>query len=461
MAYIKGGASGLLANVDDGNLQVILPQGADTAGDVRMRDSIGNEIITTENGALLTSQAHMLFYDQVDGSAVDLRKWNPSAVSNMTITQTGGFIILNAGAATTANAYAILQSVQYIPFFAELPTRCSFNVMVPVQPQSNVTMELGVGSVGTNAAPTDGAFFRWNPASTFQAVINNGGAETTAVITPAPSSNACHLLDIVIVEDLVQFYHDDVIVAEIPVPVGQAYPTNSGRLPIFFRVYNGSGVPGQAPKISIGQVCVKQEGMEMGRTWMGTMATMGQSGFQSPVAPFAQTSNFTNSAAPSTSALSNTVPCETTAGGLLRFTPTYVADTDYVLFAYQVPVGYQMRITDIWYTSPRLFSGTGSITSSSLQFAVGVNASAASLATADGAGTWAPRKISLGHSQLAAVPTTLIAPSDAGTNNYHFDPPLCIESGRFFTFILRSLIARTAGASEVQHMSVGMNYING
>lgn len=465
---VQGAGSGNLAEVDDdGRISINVPTEADKAGFVKIVDSQGSAIITTENGALTVSQDSLGFIDQVDGSALNTNKWN-TAISGMTVTQANGFINLNGGGAVTANAYAILTSNKYFPLYAHLPFKLSFNLKANIQPQANATIEFGLGLVGTNAAPTDGAFFRFNASAQTQAVISNGGSETATTLNGTYTSpdgststvpcpiNQTFLYEMVIVEDLVQFLIDDVVVAEVLVPAGLAYPTNAGRLPLFARVYNGGSVPSVAPILSIGQVVAVQEGMSQADSLGEALVSIGQGLKQSPVTPFTQTENWP-SGAPTTRTLANATPCETTLGGLIRFTPTMVADTDYPLFGFQVPTGYQACITKVWYTPPMLFSGVSAITTNLVQFAVGLNCSAASLATVDGAGTWAPRHMALGVVNDVLSMTTASLPGALGSTSFSFDPPLICDSGRFVHFIMRALLARTAGASEVHHMSVGFH----
>jgi hypothetical protein len=229
--------------------------------------------------------------------------------------------------------------------------------------------------------------------------------------------------------------------------------TNNNRQPIFLRVYNTAISPSSSPTLRLGQVSIQQRNANLDKPFADKLSGMGRGGYQHP-ATFGQVGNWANSGVPTTRALANATPCETTLGGLVRFTPTYVADTDYPIFGFQVPAGYQYVCTGVAYQSPRYFSGTAAATGSVLQFGIGINSSAASLATADGAGTWAPRRIPLGLSQLAATPTVVMVPSDPNGNFYEFRAPLVVEGGRYWHFIARALLARTAGASEVFHMAV-------
>lgn len=461
---VIGNTSGNVAEVDAGhNLNVTLPQDSDRAGYARVLSSDGRQLYTTENGALNVSTDDLLFFEQVDGAAINTNVWQSSA-STMTIAQASGFITLNSGASTTGSAYAILQSIRSVPLYGHLPVRLSMNLKVPILPQSNQTMEIGFGTMTTTAAPTDGVFFRWTPQAELRAVINNAGNETTIVldgvytspngesITLPPIANSCYLYDIVIVEDLVQFMVDDVIVAEIEVPAGSAYPTNAGRLPIAFRTLNSASAPSAAPQISLGQVVVVQQGVNQFRPWLEVLAAMGRGSYQSPVTTFAQTANHANSASPSSASLSNTAAGYTTLGGRYQFAAPNGAATDFALFGYQVPAGYQLFITGIKVSAINTGAAVA-VTATILDWSIGVNASAVSLATADGAGTWAPRRIPLGMQGFLAVAAIGTQAQDIAQQ---FQVPLVVDGGRFFHVIVQVPVG-TATASQVIRGDVLVN----
>lgn len=435
--------------------QVHLDDSPTAAGYVRIVDADGHAIDTTENNYLRVSTSALVFYEQVDGSNVNTNLWNPSAISGMTITQASGFITLNGGSALTANAYAILQSNLNIPLYGTLPVLVEINAKVLNVPEANATVELGIGAAATNAAPTDGAFFRWSPTGGFYCVVNNGGTENTSgnisgvlftdtngdTITPPPSTNTIHLYTIEIVEDHVQFFIDDIQVADVQTPAGQAFPVNAGRQPILARVYNGGSTPSLAAQLFIGQVTVKQEDLYQNKTWAENLGSIGRGAFQSPVNAFGQTAQHANSAAPSSATLSNTAAGYTTLGGKYIFSVVSSAATDYALFAYQVPTGYQLVINDIAISS--IVSTALGLTGTILEWAVGVNSSAVSLATADGSGTWGPRRIPLGVQGYGISTLATVQSSDIVR---HFSAPLVVDSGRYLHIIVALPTSSSTGA---------------
>lgn len=437
----------------DGSASVNLPSLAASAGFAKLLDSLGREISTTENGALNTSTDSLLFYEQVDGNAIDLRKWNQS-ISGMTITQGSGYQTLNAGAATTAGAYAILSSIQYIPLYGHLPLRLTFNLRTPVIAQANMTVEFGIGSVATNAAPTDGAYIRLSPSGNYYCAINNGGVETLSAPLTAFTTAEAEIFDIVIVEDLVQFYSGDELLAEVEVPPGQSYPTASGRLPIFLRVYNAGSAPAVAPQLLLGQIVCVQEALNQTREWRECLAILGGAAYQSPVTPFAQTANHANSTSPSSATLSNTAAGYTTLGGRYQFAAVASAATDFALFAYQVPAGYRLIITGVTISCAATGAIGSAVTPTLLDWGLGINSSAVSLATADGAGTWAPRRIPLGVQAFALSATIAQLANDIVRT---FDPPLVVDSLRYF----HGIVQVPLGAATASQLFRGNFFIQG
>lgn len=465
----KKSNSSLYQNIlsdDNANVLMTTPQDAASAGLMKILDSEGNQINTTENGALEVSQANPILYDQVDGNAININKWNPYVVSGMTITQAGGFINLNAGSALTTGAYAILTSIKSIPLYGTLPLVVQFNAKVLNLPQTNAVLELGVGAGTGVTAPTDGAFFRWASNGTFVCVLNNGGVETataalsgtiteadgiSSVILP-PVQIEAELYQIEIVEDQVLFSVGDVLVASLQVPTGQAYPFNAGRQTLFARVYNGGSSPSLAPQLMIGQVVVYQQDLNQSKDWKEVICAMGQGAYQSPVTTFSQTANHSNSTAPSSATLSNTAAGYTTLGGKFQFAAVGGAATDYALFAFQVPVAYQFYCTRI---SISLYNTViaVAITPTIFEWAAGINSSAVSLATVDGAGTWAPRRIPLGSQALTVAALVGAAANDLVRS---FDAPLVVDGGRYFHIILTVPVG-TATATEVFRGTILVN----
>lgn len=447
MAVIQGGTSGVLADVDANKaLQVVLPTDPNNAGYAKLLDSNGDEILTTENGALDMSQDNMILYEQVEGSALNVNVWSTSVLT-MAIAQANGFITLNSAAITTINTYAILSSQKSIPLYGALPFKIQINLKVNTLPEANATMEVGIGTVATTAAPTDGCFFRWNSSAELRAIINNNGSEiaSVALSTSLIPVNTTTLLGIVVVEDLVQFFVDDVLVAENIVAAANAFPTNAGRLPIFARTYTGGSAPATAPQISIGQVLAVQQAMNQNKMWGEIQTLLGRGCYQSPVTTFDQTANHANSTSPTSATLSNTAAGYTTLGGRWQFAAPAGAATDFALFGFQVPAGYQLIISAIKISS----MNTGAVvttTATILDWSLAVNSSAVSLATTQSPPTsYAPKRIPLGTQGFV---TGAGIGQSANELWFEFLTPIVCDGGRFVHIIVQVPVG-TATASQV------------
>lgn len=444
---IKSGDSTALAHVTAEGALRVASDGTTPAlaGYVKLLDSDGAPIFATENGALDVSADSLILYEQVDGSTVNSNVWGTST-SGMTIAQANGFITLNSAAATTPGAYAVLTSTKQIPLYGHLPLKVTLNVACAGLPQANATIEAGVGVATGTAAPTDGCFFRWSPTGEFRAVVSYGGVETVAGSLPTVTPFDVTLLDVVIVEDLARFLVDDVVVAEVQVPAAQAFPTSAGRLPVFLRVYNGGSAPAAAPVLYLGQMVATQQAMNQYKPWDHVLATMGRTAYQSPVAGFGQTANHANSASPASAALSNTTAGYATLGGRFQFAAPAGAVTDYALFAFQVPAGYQLYVNSVTVSAVNTGAAVA-VTATVLDWAVGVNASAVSLATPDGAGTWAPRRVPLG---VQAFPAGSAVGAVAGEVSRQFATPLVVDSGRFLHVVVQVPVGTATGSQVVR-----------
>lgn len=445
---IAGDTSGNVAEVDaHGNQLVNLPTDPQAAGYVRLLDSDGNPLDTTENGFLRVSSEALVFYDQVDGAALNTNLWTYS-VGTMTVVQANGFIGLNAGASVAAGAYAILQSIKSIPLYGTLPLIVEMNAKALNAPAANATIELGIGSSTTTAAPADGAFFRWTPAGQFYAITNNAGVEsssaqitgpysdtTGAMITMPPSGTVIHLYAIEIVEDHCRFYVDDTLVADIQTPAGQAFPFNAGRQTVYARVFNGGTSPSLAPQLFIGQVIANQEDLNQSKPWGDLLCSLGRGFHQSPTTPFSQTANHANSTSPASATLSNTVAGYATLGGRFQFAAPAGAVTDYALFAYQIPTGYQFVCKGVSISSVSV-GAAGSLTVPTvLDWSLGVNANAVSLATAESPpSTISPRRVPVG---MQSFPTTTLLGGQAADIDRRFDAPLVVDGGRYLHVIVQ------------------------
>lgn len=414
----------------------------------------GVAAIVGQDGEQLISLDNIIMWDQIDGVAVNTNLYNQS-VSTMTLTQASNFINLNAGSSTTANAYAILSTIKSFGLIAGGVLEGRWSALTTNLPIANGTAEFGFGTVATNAAPTDGGFFRWASDGTFKLVINNNGTETSisaivaGVFGGAPSAAVIHDYKIILAQNVVLFAIDGAFAGQIATPATQAFTTGAGRLQAFARVYNSASTPASAPLLQLGRFDVAQGRFYLNKPWAQTAVGMGRGFYQSPITAYGQTPNHANSTDPVSATLSNTAAGYTTLGGRFQFVAVAGAATDFALFAYQNTTGYQLYIDRIGISAINLGAAVAT-TATVLDWSVGLNSSAVSLATADGAGTWAPRRIPLGMQSFlvgAAIGTQAV-------DLYRdFPTPLVVDSGRYLHTILEVPVG-TATASQLIRGSV-------
>jgi hypothetical protein len=144
----------------------------------------------------------LLFNENFNGAALNTRKFINTATTFVTGVS-GGFINLNNTNLTTANATNVITTRPTFPAYGSYPLQGECELVyitagsVPVA--NNIT-EFGFGLATGVAAPTDGAFFRYNASGALQFVLNYNGAETVVTYAGSnvPSVNVRHHYSVVI-----------------------------------------------------------------------------------------------------------------------------------------------------------------------------------------------------------------------------------------------------------------------
>jgi len=441
------------AGVDASNqVKVALNQTASLAGYVRNADKTGVAAQYSDHGRQKMGMEGMLFYDPVDGAVLNTNIWITQATGAMTSAISSGFILLNSTAITTAAAAYNISSIRYMPFLSHYPLYFHLKAKTPNVPQANATIELGMGTVTGVAAPTDGVFFRWASDGTFRCVLNNAGTEVTATVT-APTANDVHTFAIIYTHNSAVFEIDGSIVATVSAATGTSSLTSTTRLQNFARIYNGGSAPVTAPQLFVAEWNVAQMDVNWGKSWDEQLASIARGSYISPVTTFLQTANHANSTSPASATLSNTAAGYTTLGGRYQFAAPAGAATDFALFGFQVPTGYQLVITGVSISAMNTGAAVAT-TATILDWFLAVNASAISLATAEAGGTaWAYRRIPLGM-QGFIVGAGIGTPANDIVRA--FDAPVVVDSGRFCVIGVQVPVG-TATASQIIRGDVMVN----
>lgn len=460
---IKGGNSGAgLANVSATyELNVVTPQTEENAGFVQLSteadagDVLGTRTVipleASDDYRLRAGLDQTLYNQSFEGTVVATHMFNQT-LSTMTTNQASGYFSLNSGNATASGNHAIFQTRRSFPLYGTYPTYIDMWIREANFDATNSTSEFGIGYVATTAAPTDGVFFRRNNSGVLKAVVNYGGTETeetidTTNITDRGAGTAytpteCNHYLIVIHNDIANFWVNDILVASIGCPDNQPSLTSSSSQPLFARVYN-SGVASAGRRIEIGFLNVSLGDQHNNKPWSHALCGLGQGSYQTQLGTAtAQTANWANSSAPVSATLSNTAAGYTTLGGQYQFAASATNETDWALFAYLNPAGTNalpgktLYVTSIR-VSKMLVTGAAAVNATMFFWAVGVGASAVSLATTDAATTVSPKRIPLGiqnHLASAAVGTAA-----DGFDVQFTDAPLVVQPGTYVHIILKQL----------------------
>jgi len=480
MANITGGSNTAnKVNVDTNyNLNVVTPQNETQAGFVQISSEVDAGAVLGTRSVRAVEVSHdyrlrvgsdsPLFNLSFEGANIATALIQQNLIT-MTVAQASGYITLNSGNITTSGNAATIRTYRSFPLLGSYPTYCDMWIREGNPTATNAVSEWGMGYVSGTATPTDGIFFRRLSGGQLTAVVNFGSAETIQNITttnvPArdgtgayDASETSHYL-ISNHNDDVEFWINDTLVARISTPSNQGGPTSSSLQPLFARVYN-SGVASAGRRVEIGFLQVAGGDIQNNKPWSNQMAGTGGGAYQTqPGVAAAQTANYANSAAPASATLSNTAAGYTTLGGQWQAAAVVGAETDYALFGYQVPVGTNaLAGKSLYITSIRIgetiTQGAAVGTATVLQWAAGVGSTAVSLATADAAGTVAPRRIPLGSQVFAAAAAiSSLAPGF----QIEFATPLFAPSGSFVHIILKC----SAGAATASLVFRGTVSVNG
>jgi len=390
----------------------------------------------------------------VDTSAYQLN------TATATVAMTGGFLVLNAGNSLVSAAVARVQTYRTFALNPNGSAEVVFRVRFASNPVLNSVCEFGIGFAATTVTPTDGVYFKLNTSGALVGVMNVNGTETTTDPMSSPIAGEVRAYRIVVDQDRLEFYINSNLEGVIISPNTTPAISLARWHPLLIRQYNNA-ILTTTQRMEISDVSVISRDLGLNRLWTTTMSGMEQGAYNNARGiASGQTSNNVNSTAPVTATLSNTVAGYTTLGGQFQFVATAAAETDYALFAFQVPVASavggnrNLVVRGLRLETFNIGAAAGA-TGTVLQWTLGTGSTGVSLATADSTsvGTRAPRRISLGLQSIPAVaPIGFVAtPIDI-----NLDSPIYVSPGTFFHVILK-MPAGLATASQIIRGTVLVN----
>lgn len=324
------------------------------------------------------------FLENFDGTTVNTVRWTQSNLT-MTQSQAQTAFTLNANSTTSASTYSILTSTKSFQYTGEYGLEARFRGKIVFQ--ANAVTELGFLSCATTATPTNGVFFRITSTGTQQLVINYNGTETTATIGNPIASGTnyqfiLYMYGTIARLDILNWDNSASSTTTLQIPTTQAALIQTGHIPVAARVYNTATPPGAAAQIVLAGVTVSQLDLSGEKAWEAQLGDMMRFANTDPLTG-TQLQNSTNNTAPTTIAaasLSNTAAAYTTLGGDYAFHPPATSENDFIIFAYQVPSGFDLMLWSI--TIQAMLLGAQSTSNPQVyEWGIAVGSSAVSLAT--------------------------------------------------------------------------------
>ena len=465
MALIETGDSSTgVANVDSNyNLKVALPSVKDQAGYVGIAgfaDDAGNVRIpigASSQGLLGTGSVQVDFEQGFNASAISPSVWS-QVVTSMTVGVANNAITLNAG-----NSLALAASARLVSYRQAKAPRGSdriiaWRMMLPNQ-VTGAVIEIGAFAATGITSPTSGSFFRYGSNGQLRGVsISVTGAESTTEVIPTPSLNVAHDYTIWIMGKAIVYQIDDVVVGSIPLGNTAPSPVTSESAPFCARLYNASATA-TAQQVYLHRCVGALYGGTYGYDRQFLAALGGDIGSQGVVgAGTGYLANWANSTAPASAVLSNTLAGYTSMGGQFQFTAVSGSETDYALFAFQVPAqtatnqGRTLVVHGINISTFNMGAAVAT-TPTLLQWGIAYDGTAVSLATADAASTKAPRRVPLGCQSL---PVGLAVGGNVPDLRVDFRQPLAVNAGNYLHVILKIPVG-TATPSQIVRGVVTIN----
>lgn len=420
---------------------------------VRLVDRNGREATYVEDGHVQAALDTTLVADRASGTTLNTNVWTGN-VTTQTIDTLSGFYRLNASGITTLNATSQLQTVKLHSMgYSDIPIFGVAVAKVAHLPLANSTAQLGFLSAAALTAPTDGCYFEWNASAEFRAVSNTNGVISQSGVLANPSANIIHVFTVKSAYYECEFSVDGNVVALIASQnLAGTQPILSVKLPYAARIVTSASAPLLAPSLQVAAVTTYLTASNVNAPIGHQLAAGGRASYQSPLTTYTKTANWTASTVPTTRTLTaTTTSAEATLCGATNVTPTFLAGSDYQLFAYTVPTGLQLRVTGIQ-CEVSVAGAAQPATTLVIQWWAGANASAVTLATADALGppptAWGTRPIGFGQSAFIASAAIGTAPAYHSARLDLNTVPLVVDSGRQFQVWIRAVQAQTATASE-------------
>lgn len=377
-----------------------------------------------------------------------------TTASTMTITHaTASGTLLNANNTTTNTTNAILYSMRSALKLQKSPLQSRHRARL-VKGGSNAVADWGLSSTTNalgSAVPTNAFVWLYGIDGTLKPTVYMNGivAAQGADIAGSVNSTDYYFWDVIVDDETVTFICQSsagVIVSEQALNINAGDPRFAAS-PYWFqfaRCYMPGAGGGAATQLYVADSTAVALDADQGKPWPDIMAGSGMGSLVYGNTALTQLANYSNSAAPASATLSNTAGGYTTLGGQFQFAAVAGAETDYALFAFAVPAGLNLNVTEI--TIDTMNTGAAVATTATwLQWFCG-EAAGATLASSS-------FRQALGN-QVFAIADAI--GKQANVIREVFRTPLFVASGRTFHIGLKMPLG-TATASQVIRGIVRVN----
>lgn len=408
----------------------------------------------------------ILFEDNFNAVTQNTSIWR-HVFSTQTMTQSGGFLNINANFSTLAGSYCSLQTNQTFSIVGSSALYVDFIAAIADTIQANQKFEFGLFYPSAASIPTDGMYIRLTSAG-LELVSNYNGLETTSGIisgfTPVVGENYHVVLSIT--ETETELWVDDVLMVILNTPTGNAQPFIAGSLPFSVQSINTGTVAGTPASMKMGNVQItlgdlnNQKSYPAMQSGKGFTSAQGQNGNTQ-----GQTAQWSNTAQPTAGTATNTTAALGSGiGGLFKANAMATSATDIIICSFQNPnptaniTGRNLYIRGVWVDVVNQVVPVAT-TPFTFAMAIAYGHTAVSLATVESASfatatTKAPRKIPLGFLHL---PIGAVDGEQSRMPIYiKFETPIVVYPSQFFA-ICAKVLNGTATATETLLFMVGID----
>jgi hypothetical protein len=471
---IKGGNNSAgLANVSSTyELNVVTPQTEADAGFVQLSTEVDPGDVTgtrtvipleaSDDFRLRVGLDQTVYNSSFEGTTILTTQWS-QLLTTATTAQANGFMVLNSTPSTASGAAAYVRTHRHFPSFGTYPTYVDMWIREANITASNAISEWGLlylTAQGTQQ-PIDGIFFRRIAGGQLKAIVTNTSVDVleanidTTNVPPRDGTGSFDATEsnhylIAFHNDVVRFWINDVMVAELECPAAQAQFTASSNIPVGFRTLN-TALSSAGRQLSVGFVNVGLGDQNVNKPWSHALSGFGQGAYQlqqgnTPGPTVTRANGAAGHPASATARIAGTwtaltAPALNNLGGLWTSPAmsTLASDADYPVFAFLNPVGTAtVPGKTLYVTGVRVgeayVSAAASTNAMFLSYILMVGSSAANTSTADAATTVSGKSLTIGGHGFT---------STEAVGNYkpgfemRFDSPLMIPAGHYFMFVVR------------------------